>query len=481
MQVAASPPQDPSDFYDRPWDPFMTSQYLTHCPASMDHIQTTLRNAAHGWRIASLDRFDMDVVIAQAEESSPVIDQDGTQIGFDRYRFFSWGQPDKVLRVRRQPDAEVLVYIEDEWLSVPSALESFNWPLPGDQPSISKDFRILRQQQWWVENGKIFTFLKLPAEIRNNIYQFVFGFHVVPSLPDWKFGRYRQRTNFQADRSISILHVNRRIHKEAKYILYTSAVFTTQHLVVARRILAQRFPRDNIRRLELRLPHEDWFHLFGSKPTESGEIRKPATCAWALRSMGLDSMELYIACPSSKSKDSRGWLEKEDACQKIAVDWIFEAVWPIVHGLPITISGYVKKRQRLAFEAACEVERDNFKLWREARKAAGDSGKRYLVDWDEESRKIGEAEATRIAEQPQDLDEVWVTTETQHLEDTRGDIQSVGTEGQKYERDINSKLAERLTSYGVDVWKPGSSVIVRETPRCVHKRCCGLHRWSEDE
>lgn len=449
----------------------MMSHSLAATPTRGDRILAALENATRDWKTSSVEIFDMDVVIAHAQESLPVLDTDGGHIGFDRYRFFSWGQADKVLRVRLKPDDEVLICIDNDWVTVPAALESFNWPLPTVGLPMYQERRIARQRQWWVENRKKFDFLSLPAEIRTIIYQFAFGFRVVPYFPDHRFGRYRQISAFQSGRSISLLHVSRLVYKEARHVLYRDAIFTTQHLAVARRLLTTRFPRNNIHRLELRLEHEDWFRLFGAKPTEDGEIPKPASCTWALRSMQLDQVKLYVGQPSTKPQGLRRWLDSQTTCQRVVVDWIFEAIWQVVRGLPITITGYVKIKQKIAFEAACEIERHRFLLWRDMMEATGQVERVSLADWDEDVERITGAEEAQGAKggQPEKQDramkEDQVSEATEDIEEMR--------------HQYMEPISNRRASQGVDVWKPGSSVVLRETPVCVHGDKCSLVHWSD--
>ncbi|EMC94703.1 hypothetical protein BAUCODRAFT_557168 [Baudoinia panamericana UAMH 10762] len=334
----------------------------------VDLVAELLRRDINMYRTRSFDDFmneGINVNVYPAREAQRINDSLGHLLGFTHYNFEVWGDQEKAMQVRLTGAHQALVHCRARWVHV----EAYLRYLPHRQrPDAAHAINRPRLQwEWWLANGKLFSFLTLPREIRDQIYIHTFGFTTEP-YPTCKSRRLMGRfAGMQIQKpSVAFLRLNKQVSAEAVKVLYLYSTFVAAQTRVLARLLSKRYPQDSIRRLEIALSHQEFLRLFGFAHAGFAIYERQET-AEALRQMKLDNLTLTFAAPSLTAVSQN----LDGACQRVVVDWILEAAWPSVRGLFVTVAGYVKTAQKAKFETACGTVRAQISRWNRLRRALG--------------------------------------------------------------------------------------------------------------
>lgn len=343
--------------------------FLTRTKKAQDYIAEQLSHEIELHRCKSFAHFTITATVHPVlgrDPSEAVYNQHSTFVGYDRYVFDVWGQPEKVIDVRLGPNGEIAVWHLERWARFADYVDLVQPQLEQDAALDSAIGRSGHQWNWWLANDQSFRFLDLPAEIRETIYRYAFG-QIVEPYPTSKARRRGQNQVIkERNPSAKILRTNRQVYTESSHILFSYTPFFVEHRGVLKMLLRAPAQCSRIRRLELALSHHDFFRTFGFSFTDEFRYQSPRIIQ-ALRKMTLNHLELSIAPPSLRTEST--WAD--GACQSIVVDWILEAAWPWVRGHPVKVTGYVKSKQKVAFEALCLVEKRAVEVMRGHRIALG--------------------------------------------------------------------------------------------------------------
>ena len=367
----------------------LSTRHSTMKAPDNDYFVDILRKDIEDFRMQSFETFGVDVCVHPVSDASPVYDLQGRWRGFDEYAFDVHGLPEKRMEVRISATDEVKIWYRNRWTRIARYMKHLtppiDWNAPGDGPRYrDRQLRWDQQGRWWLANGKKFRLLDLPSEIREMIYGFAFG-PVVEPYPTCKARRLNglgKMAMVARKPNSNLLLISNQVYEEASNILFLYTPFLVQHYGVLGALTSNIAQRSRIRQLELTLSHETFLKLF--RTTIKGEDGKQIiVCtrqAYALRCMKLNRLELQITAPSMTNES--GWLD--GACQKTVVDWILDRAWPLVRGHPVQVTGFVKTRQKAAFEAACLVERKRVEIWKKQKVAAGVCEDLELSEYDRE-------------------------------------------------------------------------------------------------
>jgi len=285
----------------------------------------------------------------------------GTYVGWDKYVLGAWGEHDRVIKTRCDFNGgSIEVWHLERWVPVISYVKLLQ-PQPDRIPALgTQQGRYVHQQEWWQKTSKTFNLLKLPAELRELIYSYAIGSRVEPYPRCSSRGRGRDATAIiERNPNPKLLRLNRQVFEETSHVLYRDCIFMVEHGAVLRKVALNERLSSRLRQLHLRLTHFDYLKLFGFTATAEELDFAPSRSARALRKMDLDLLELSFVPPSLCTKSTL----LDSACQKTVVAWILQAAWQWVKGHPVVVRGYIKTRQKVAFDAACAVERRRFELW----------------------------------------------------------------------------------------------------------------------
>lgn len=228
--------------------------------------------------------------------------------------------------------------------------------------------------------------MKLPAEVREMIFEHVWGTVIepYPTNSSWKLTKLGKMSRKLRMPNTKLLLTSRQVAAEASNILYMRTSFHIQHYGVLKALTSNIEQRSRIRHLELALSHDEFTTLFSTEHIRRD--RKAGTeqvgfgwPALALRSMKLSSLRLVIGAPSLVPKSGKF----DGACQRIAVEMIMEAAWPIIRGHPLGLAGYVKDAQRDVYCARNLLETERIQALQKKRAAWG-LPEGSLPEYDEE-------------------------------------------------------------------------------------------------
>ena len=218
----------------------------------------------------------------------------------------------------------------------------------------SLDLQLDRQYNWWTANGKSFEITKLPGEIRNAIFDFVFPSEEHPFPTSRKNDRLAP--TYQHSYT-ALMRTNKQLNQEASDRFYRTTTFLNEHPPLFSKKLDNGIRLDRLRHVRLSLDHSQYLDLFSAKPWV---VSTKPHVKYQFREMSnLESFEIYFSAPSRIA--TKTWLE--GACQKAAVDVIMDAAWPSIRGLPVILTGYVKDSQKKAIEAHIQSERRMYALY----------------------------------------------------------------------------------------------------------------------
>ncbi|KAJ4371152.1 hypothetical protein N0V83_004368 [Neocucurbitaria cava] len=241
----------------------------------------------------------------------------------------------------------------------------------------SPDVQNDEQRMWWDNNGKTFRLLDLPPELRETVYLHTIGCIMAPIThtkrstgntnvylalgistgPKTRAGRYRdpdiQRPN------MSILQLNKQIHKEATEVAYRD---TTKRICTlgrhgkspirgfGPRLLALPYllyflPREAphpafLRHIQLEMSARTYFNFVGiqarkNQPLHSRRIRIPFGITSLRTFPALRSLDFRFvspkhpdaACPWSSNQTRQNPEVLHHSCQKLWIDWFFVFAW----------------------------------------------------------------------------------------------------------------------------------------------------------
>ncbi|CAK4031603.1 Hypothetical predicted protein [Lecanosticta acicola] len=332
-------------------------------------------------------QFERSILIRPAESARPVYASSDMPLGFDRYRFEVYGGIAKIVQVRLLKAGEVQVLFHGGWTSVSELVTSLPRPsterdlAPAGPLTLAEKTSLWDDQwYWWRKNGKAFHFERLPGEIREAVYGDTFGDHKVTPYP---FARCR-RVPFSVSAAIAqrnpstalISGVSKQISEEARHILFRDCCFCIEKAGLLGKLSFNKALASRITRLELSLSHLGYFALFGFHINDIYDFEPNWRAVGTLREMELKELRLHIHRPQRASPHTL----TDYACQKIACDWIFEAAFDWIKGHPVELTGWIKTRQKQAFEAKLAEARAEYLAW--CGEWSGYS-ETTLVEWDE--------------------------------------------------------------------------------------------------
>ncbi|KAF2721877.1 hypothetical protein K431DRAFT_65095 [Polychaeton citri CBS 116435] len=363
-----------------------------HCPTvpskRNDLIQSFINSAIEAYQLTSFAAFQTEIRAYPLRSARDVINSDGQWIGFDRYLFEVYGgevsplsRPIKLNIGDRQ--RQVWVRLKRKRMTVYGFLHALPKAKERDLSTLEgREHHLDRQARWWSMNQKVFQLLDLPAEIREVIYQHVLETKtpIVPFVSDrdkiqkWDGKSFcpRQAPN------INVLKVNKQLNSEAAFILYKYGTFQVVFKLMLCRVLMKKGLVTNIRNLELKLSHYEFFRVFGYKfGTHTIRELPPSLEASSLRTIHLEKLIISFNPPSLVTQSM--WLD--DACQVAIVGCIFEGMWPWIKGHPTTFNGYLKAWQKAAFEQRCTAEYQAVQEWQHSEVSRGQE-LGFLIDFD---------------------------------------------------------------------------------------------------
>ncbi|KAK4545532.1 hypothetical protein LTR36_002882 [Oleoguttula mirabilis] len=353
-----------------------SAKFIARAHIDMDYLAEAIRWEIEIHRRKTFDNFTITAFVQPVTAKDPEIKRPrafrnaiGTFIGWDQYVLDILGEQERVIEIRRCGSRGVQVLHLDIWTPVAEYISLLSPQLDRDDALATQAGRYNNQREWWKANGKKFRLLALPAEVRELIFSFACGSRVEP-YPACKARRRGRHAEVIKERNpnIGLLQIrNNQLHNEASHILFTQATFFIEHYDVLRKLTRNGPLCERIRRLELSLSHFEFFKLFGCSIGDD-RVYPTTRSASALRTMTLDRLVLFFTPPSLTT----GNHHTDGACQQTIVDWILAAAWPWVRGhAAVEVTGFVKARQKLAFETACMMERKKLELWQKQRLAVG--------------------------------------------------------------------------------------------------------------
>lgn len=334
-----------------------------------DYIKDLLEQEIEQYRMRSMRAFGIHYEIYRTEDAKPILALNGKRIGFNAYAFnvFHKNDPPRAMRVCLNPRGEVRILYHHRWRSVTAYFKhvkpqmDFNAIREGLEDE-ARNLRWQEQSRWWHANGKKFELLKLPAEIREVVYSYIFG----PCIEPYRNHRARKlarSTTVMREPKSSILLTCKLVHREASNMLFKHTPFLVEHIGVMAKLTSNLHQSKMIRRLELALSHDDFVCLF--KMNDTGPVYNPLVRT--LRRMDLDRLTLSIAAPSMTTVSG----VFDGACQQKALSRILNLGWTALRGHRVRLEGFVKTNQRIEFETMFRKERNRFLIWQKQRAATG--------------------------------------------------------------------------------------------------------------
>ena len=359
--------------------------------AHAEYIANAIRKDIQEYRNASFDNFAIQVQVYPVPSAFEVYDMNHKWIGFNQYIFEAFGDEPKEMFVTLDHKWNVKIRYLGAWRPVSAYLTNLKPHNAWDEYTSKQDIMHLRwqkQAEWWKENEKVFPLMKLPVEIRELVFEHIWG----PSIEPYPTSRARKLTKTAQSSvrlrtpSANILRTSPQVAAEASNILYHRTPFLLHHYGVMKALTSSVEQRILIRHLELAFSHDEFMHLFSTDHERKDKKTKTTVIgfgypALALRSLKLNSLRLTIAPPSLTTQSGRF----DGACQKVAVDMIMDAAWPIIRGHPLELRGYVKDFQRKIYEARDVLERKRIQTWQKTRAAWG-MPEGSLAEYDEEMK-----------------------------------------------------------------------------------------------
>lgn len=361
--------------------------------ASSDFIVDIINLDIKAFRMQSFDNYSIDVRAYPTSTAYLFHDANGRWVGFSEYHFESFGSQSKAMEVALTLNNEVRVWHAGKFKRIEEVLRHFKPYNPWEGFSSPADVihqKWRQQADWWRDNGKVFPLMELPSEIREIIYTHVWGNFIEP----FPLGKTRKLTSAGKiaaklrKPNARLLETNGQVAEEASNVLFLRSQFFVEHYGILHRVTDNINMRSRIRQLTLALPHDQFMKLFSTEHVRKEKETKATIVgfgspALSIQSMCLNRLRLVFAAPSYVTCS-----EKFDgACQRVAVDMIMDAAWPVIRGHPVSIHGFVKDSQKNLYKAREALERQRVQAWRKRREAYGlpeGSLKEYNEEIDEE-------------------------------------------------------------------------------------------------
>lgn len=210
--------------------------------------------------------------------------------------------PEKAMHVRLHRGS-IQVRFCGSWQPISSFLDEIGteWTYPECMKS-----QLRRQHDWWNANGKFFEITRLPGEIRNAIFDFVFPSEAQPFPTSKKNDRLAP--TYQHSYT-ALMRTNTQLSQEASDWLYQRTTFSIEHPPVFPRRLENGFPLYRLRRVRLALGHSQYLDMFSGKPWIMSD--QPYVKRQFREMSNLECFEVHFSAPSRIA--TKTWLE--GACQ----------------------------------------------------------------------------------------------------------------------------------------------------------------------
>ena len=363
----------------------------------IDFVLNALRREVEDYRLSSYLTFDIHVDVYPAPNAVSRYGLNGVWVGYSAYDFVQWAGLSTTHNVLVSSNGRPLVRLDGHWRSVSCWLETLKPPLNqferknaqfeqmhAQWAEAMKQERWAHQFRWWLANGKHFPVFKLPAEIREIIYGYVFSEWIEP-YPRASVRRIDKssRTALAKKMNFKLLLTCKQVKHEASNVLFSSTPFYVGHASILRDVTNDPNLQSRLRQLTIGFTHEQHLTLFRtSSVSETGQVEtKTLRSAEAFKYMALDRLRLTFNRPSDTG-----------ACQVKFVEYIMEIAWPFVRGQMVSLKGCVKLRQIEAYKARCKAFRKGFEMWKEYRRVDGKSEGElvdYLQEVDDDEDDIG--------------------------------------------------------------------------------------------
>lgn len=342
-----------------------------------DHVLEALKREIEDYRLSSYHTFDIHVSAYPAAGAVYQSGSNGIWAGYSAYQLVQWSGLPTTLEVLIDSSGKPMVKVEGKFQRLSCWLESLQAPAnwfdePGDTELAAdiKQERWAQQSRWWLANGKHFVLLKLPAEIREIVYGYVFSDWIEP-YPRARVRRLDRSSQAALAKKMQfkLLLTCKQVMHEASNILFSYTPFFVEHHSILRQVTNDPTLRARLRRLTIAFTHDQYLSLFRTYTiSDTGELEnRKSISAEALKYMTLDSLRLVVDRPAPRT--SQGAFA--GACQVKFVEWLMESAWPFMRGQSVELAGCVKWRQSIAFRGRCKAFREGLKLWNEFRIADG--------------------------------------------------------------------------------------------------------------
>lgn len=194
--------------------------------------------------------------------------------------------------------------------------------------------------------------LKLPLEIREMIYEYLFPdvIHPYPSASCRHLTGLGSAALARLNPDVAALLVNKQYYTEASEVMFRRSRFCIDFLGLLSR-LSQSKSLPRIARMVLILESDDYIKLFDDEQTYKGASFARLPTASIFSKMNLRRLELCLVYPAPSR------IERDDYCQRITVNLVLRTALPYVGWHPVKVYGYLKLDQKRSFEAKCAAMR----------------------------------------------------------------------------------------------------------------------------
>lgn len=371
MSNISSKPADPSPQYVvQP-----SLQWRDESPRT-DRIAALIKHVIDEFSLQTFENFQTyhnRLHAYPADHSRSAKGKDGTWIGYKKYTLDTYGQEPKSMRVRLAR-GRIWVKRSKYWIALEAYLSGLSppaniWEEPKEFLSTEDKNKLwVDQWTWWRKTAKKFRLLELPTEVREIIlwYSVVRVVHPYPKADCRRLFPRHAAAIVARGPNMALLRANKQVYTEGEHLLFRDSVFLVEHATVLNKIMADEPCRNRITKLNLHLNTNDFFRLFGITMTDTaGDSTTwlPSGAAAFLREMDLKELILSLPYPDMAIQSTFTGGAVNDTCHKVTVDFILESAWRWVKGLPVTVEGCVKNRQRDDFMKKCAEERKQYLDW----------------------------------------------------------------------------------------------------------------------
>lgn len=321
-------------------------------------LHKRLLDAVEDFTLSSVEAFVMNVLVLPGNKIDIVTWKTSPSPDFFAFRHDKFARLDRTLQVRYHD--EVQVRVDGVWTPLTTYLNNHCSTLkigPSEDRQARQKYWLDAQRDWWRVNKKSFNFVKLPPELRENIYKYCSPADAIEPYP--KHAARGLSTNYVGPRNkitYPMLKSSKLVARElrAYMFLHTPLLFT--HDRILRKTLRHKphFPRDELRCLTLALPTHLKFLEFagfrGRNIRTGDKIFEPGS--GGVEELGRDRLpalaRLEIVVPGRETLEGVSWLK--GGCQVLAAEMVMESLWPFVKGQPVVLGGMVKKWQKKKWE-----------------------------------------------------------------------------------------------------------------------------------